>query len=243
MSWHLLSRDEQILVSSLFIVVAAFGLTFSAEINGRFQPTTGQLIEPCGDGFCSADEYSSQTCSIDCPSPPPSPPAGSTGICDCLDANVIAQALSDPSYYNLVMTQCGATILPPACGTSSPSPGPVCGNALCEAAEDATYCPSDCLPSPSPTPTLPPGYCGDTICESWEAGVCLTDCSYSPPPTSCGNSICETGEDSLVCPSDCGSPSPPPSTCGNGLCEAEDPVSCPSDCGTAGGPDEGGGTV
>ncbi len=97
MSWHLLSRDEQILIVSLFVVVAAFGLTFSAELNGNFQPgITGQLIEPCGDGFCSANEYTSQACPADCRT--------------------------------------------------------------------------------SPAPALPPGYCGDTVCERWEQGICGADC-------------------------------------------------------------------
>ena len=232
MSWKLLNTDEKILVVSLFIVVASFGLTFSTEINSRFQPgITGQLIEPCGDGFCSADEYASQSCPLDCPVPPPTPP-GSTGTCDCLDDNVLAQAQTDYEYQQLVLAQCGATVLPPPCSTYSSPPPASCGDAACVPPEDSTNCPIDCgTASSSPPPSLPSGCCGDPICESWEQGICLSDCSYSPPPTTaCGNAICETGEDTVICPADCSSP-PPSGTCGNNVCDAgETALSCTVDC-------------
>jgi hypothetical protein len=70
-------------------------------------------------------------------------------------------------------------------GPTGPSPyGTVCGNGICEAGEDASTCPQDCIATGSNATGGSSGPAGPTY------GVC-------------GNGICEAGEDASTCPQDC----------------------------------------
>lgn len=73
----------------------------------------------------------------------------------------------------------------------------VCGDGVCEGLEDKENCPDDCI------------ICGDGECddaEYWPGGCsCVEDCII------CGDGICDGahGENSTVCPEDCGEPAGP----------------------------------
>jgi len=118
-----------------------------------------------------------------------------------------------------------------------------CGDQVCAPwdGEDIGNCPIDCQ-----------SHCGDGHCdwqngESYEEGVCETDCgggcdgdvlgcsAFGP----CGDGFCDcsVGENHARCPGDCGGSescsNPPTDKCGNGACEAtfgESPSTCPVDC-------------
>jgi hypothetical protein len=89
----------------------------------------------------------------------------------------------------------------------------VCGDAVCDAGEDAASCPADC-----------PDVCGDGLCTGAEdAASCAADC-----PEVCGDGLCTGSEDTTNCTADCGT------LCGDGICNgAEDELSCPDDCAVA----------
>lgn len=139
-------------------------------------------------------------------------------------------------------------------------PCPVCGDSICDPAEEGGHCPFDCDPFY--------GWCGDNLCNGFEdCSTCSADCGSCAPPV-CGNSACEAGESCSSCAADCGACGP---VCGNGVCQsgescsscAADCGACPSplcgdavcdaaggetcstcsgDCGACGGGDDGGGT-
>jgi FG-GAP repeat protein/hemolysin type calcium-binding protein len=87
-----------------------------------------------------------------------------------------------------------------------------CGDAVCEAFEDACNCPADCG-----TDT-----CGNGVCCPPETGAtCPADCP------ACGNGRCDSGEDTCTCPVDCGV------SCGDRCCNGgETTATCQQDCGT-----------
>jgi len=65
---------------------------------------------------------------------------------------------------------------------------PVCGDGLCNGAEDAASCPADC-----------PDVCGDGVCTGSEATTnCPGDCG-----TLCGDGVCNGAEDEVSCLADC----------------------------------------
>ncbi|MFI5265596.1 MAG: hypothetical protein ACHQT7_02530, partial [Candidatus Levyibacteriota bacterium] len=119
----------------------------------------------------------------------------------------------------------------------------VCGNKVCELAENSTNCPKDCGPfvsnvcgnkvcEPGENPTNCKqdccGFCGDNKCVGYACGenptTCPADCGNA-----CGDGVCSPGENPQNCPYDCST-----KACGNGKCEVgENPTVCPSDCGTA----------
>ena len=117
---------------------------------------------------------------------------------------------------------------------------PVCGNSVCEVAENPGNCPADC-----------PAVCGDGLCSLGEDPVkCNADCcgtcgdgkcmSYSCKENDpkgpyycdvdcalpCGDGVCGASESPMTCSKDGG-----PGACGNHLCEfAETAANCPEDC-------------
>jgi len=96
----------------------------------------------------------------------------------------------------------------PDCGSSSDCNGPCNYDFVCDADEDAVWCPSDCIE-----------VCGDDICEGDEdLASCPQDCAV------CGDGTCHVGEDRVECPEDC-------ALCDDGFCDAdEDRTNCPLDC-------------
>src|SRR3989344_4435750 len=101
---------------------------------------------------------------------------------------------------------------------------PECGNNVCGANENWKNCPKDCEKSLK-------GFCGDKVCESKEAGVCVQDCPKKPV---CGDGICSLNEN---CEEDCEElppvELPPQIGCGDGSCNSgETCLSCSADCGS-----------
>lgn len=94
-------------------------------------------------------------------------------------------------------------------GGSGGSPGPVCGDLLCQTGESPATCVQDCPP-----------VCGDGACNGGETGAsCSQDCG------ACGDGTCAGAETIANCPQDC------KAVCGDDACNGgETPVSCPQDC-------------
>ncbi|MCB9665813.1 MAG: PQQ-dependent sugar dehydrogenase [Alphaproteobacteria bacterium] len=90
------------------------------------------------------------------------------------------------------------------------TPEVVCGDAICDATEDAVGCAADCAST-----------CGDGACtHSEQAAVCPADCAAD-----CGDGWCTHTEDPEACPGDC------PAACGDGACtHSETASSCAADC-------------
>lgn len=110
-----------------------------------------------------------------------------------------ADAHPDPAGHSDADAEVGAEVAPPT---------PVCGDGVCELAENTVVCPIDCPP-----------VCGNSVCEPGEDPEC-PDCDVP-----CGNDVCDNGEDPENCAQDCAS------VCGDGLCTfGEDPWVCPFDC-------------
>lgn len=105
-------------------------------------------------------------------------------------------------------------------GYADGSGGSVCGDAVCDADEDALSCPADC-----------PDVCGDALCTGLEDPLsCPADCADV-----CGDGLCSGSEDTTNCVADCGS------FCGDGVCNgSEDDLNCAEDCALACIPDGGG---
>ncbi len=134
----------------------------------------------------------------------------------------------------------------------------VCGNAVCEAAESASSCCTDCGCSPGNSciegACRTDAFCGDGSCNDGEnSSTCCTDCACSPGSSCiegacrvdafCGDGSCDVGENSGSCCVDCGCSSGsscvagvcrPDPFCGDGSCNGgESMSSCCSDCGCA----------
>jgi hypothetical protein len=110
---------------------------------------------------------------------------------------------------------------------ADPCPGQDCGeandicvqlacndNGTCEAGEDCSNCPNDCIGKLVGKPST--RYCcGDGFCEGSEDGVnCAIDCG---PPPDCGDGTCDRGEDSCNCPTDCETPPTNETECADGV--------------------------
>ncbi len=101
-----------------------------------------------------------------------------------------AQTYLDPGllngttyYYSIFARDTSGNFSAPAQASGTPVgpvPGPICGNAVCEAPETIVSCPADCL-------VVPP-----------------------PPAPFCGNAVCDPGETNASCPADCPPPAQPP---------------------------------
>ncbi|MBU1239157.1 hypothetical protein KKF84_17305 [Myxococcota bacterium] len=196
-------------------------------------PADCPVVPVCGDGTCDAGEDST-SCPEDCV------PTGWTctaswygdGDCDCgcgvLDTDCADSADTSCDY-------CGACTSDSDCITyvndtqnwlcEVPA---VCGDGTCDAGEDSTSCPEDCVPAGW---TCPIGWYGDSACDCGCGGL-DTDCTDSAD-TSCdycdactGSGDCTTyvnDTENWLCEA--------PATCGNGTCDAgEDGASCPVDC-------------
>ncbi len=50
-----------------------------------------------------------------------------------------------------------------------------------------------------------PAHCGNNICEAI-LGETVANCPSDCKPSSCGNGVCDNGENTITCPSDCGTP-------------------------------------
>ncbi|WLE98125.1 MAG: C1 family peptidase [Candidatus Electrothrix communis] len=100
----------------------------------------------------------------------------------------------------------------------------LCGNGVCDAGENCSSCPSDCIGGTSG------GTCGgcfkgacDGVCHPNKEDSSCSDCwsSYC-----CGDGVCEGEENNTNCAIDCPAP-----VCGDGVCNAEeDQYTCPGDC-------------
>lgn len=97
----------------------------------------------------------------------------------------------------------------------------LCGNHVCDPGEDASSCPSDCLPLEICDNGVDDDLDGQTDCDD-------TECAAEPgcAVSSCGNDYCELDEDATSCPDDC--------FCNqDGICDvfnSEDASACTDDC-------------
>jgi hypothetical protein len=98
------------------------------------------------------------------------------------------------------------------CSCEEDCGGDSCGNGCCGAAENECECAADCAP-----------LCGDGCCGATEdACLCAADCGAD----SCGNGCCGAAENECACAEDCAP------LCGDGCCgETEDTCLCAADCG------------
>lgn len=153
-----------------------------AEIFQRIrQLTSSDLTHPDMQGETSV------TCPTDC---------GSNGGSSFCNFNTICE----PALQETIAT------CPSDCTTAAA----VCGDGVCQATENAAFCPTDCK-------------CGNNICEpalGETMATCNLDCK-------CGDGVCDTGLGETVssCPSDC--------FCGNFVCDVarnENSMTCPQDC-------------
>ncbi|XCN72690.1 MAG: C1 family peptidase [Candidatus Electrothrix aestuarii] len=170
----------------------------------------------CDDGvYCNGQE----TCNV------------STGACE---AGTAITCGSDGSFCNgeevcnEATQSCGSTGDPCGLGTvcdeAADFCASLCGNGVCDAGENCSSCPSDCIGGTAG------GTCGgcfkgkcDDICQSNKEDYSCSDCwsSYC-----CGDGTCEGEENSTNCAIDC-----PVPVCGDGVCDAEeDNSTCPADC-------------
>ncbi len=127
-------------------------------------------------------------------------------------------------------------------GGTGGTTGPVCGDGICEAAEQNT-CPADCQPADCAHPTCEEGVALDPACSPCVAAICQNDayccdtawdgsCANATNnpmfgcTACCGNGTCGAGENCDSCAADCGS-----CVCGDGQCLGETCESCAQDCG------------
>jgi hypothetical protein len=180
------------------------------------------------------------------------------GVETCVDSMcqpgtpVVCPDNSDPcdgsEFCSEVVGGCSHTGDPCGAGTSCVKEGPedyrcepeTCGNGSCDAGEDCTNCPGDCISGsggggdcsdcfkgvcdgnchprkdgPNCPDCAPTWCCGDGVCEGEEnSGNCAIDCGAPPE---CGDGNCDAGEDPCSCPDDCGAPSPTETYCSDGV--------------------------
>lgn len=92
--------------------------------------------------------------------------------------------------------------------TCEPEPADVCGDGVCDEAEDCESCAADCGDCP------PEPVCGDGVCdEAEDCESCVADCGDCPLEPVCGDGACDAGETCDACAADCGA-CPEPTGCG-----------------------------
>ncbi|MHC4932290.1 MAG: hypothetical protein ACYTGV_08885, partial [Planctomycetota bacterium] len=120
---------------------------------------------------------------------------------------------------------CSSDSCPTDCAGEDPVAPGVCGNGYCEpgAGEDCLSCAADCRGKQNGKPQNRfccgdgagegPVDCGDSRC-----GGGGFECSDTlPAGFCCGSGFCEEGEDSLICPLDCGACVPSAEFCADGV--------------------------
>jgi len=149
--------------------------------------TAGHVCSPCGNGECEAYE-SACSCPEDCPCP-----EGQTYLHNCPDGTEVP-------WCECKNGQWVCTISP-----ESACPAPVCGDGICEIAEETT-CLEDCAPEPCICSFLYNPVCG--VDRVTYPNLCQADCA--DVDVACSG-ICP-------CPVAPG-PGPRPIVCGDGICD------------------------
>ncbi|MBI4043821.1 MAG: hypothetical protein HY393_03370 [Candidatus Diapherotrites archaeon] len=161
------------------------------------------------------------------------------------ECSVVGATWCTPSsQYGATQSYC--TLYPSSnCTTTGTA---TCGNAICEAGESTSTCPSDCKPAtnlcgnficdasngetsascPGDCKTNTAKDCGNGLCE-YVLGESPTTCSVDCKQTFCGDYVCSLSESQTSCPTDC-----KPGICGDGICNAGEfnggEFTCANDC-------------
>jgi len=173
----------------------------------------------CDDGVaCNGQE----TCTAEgaCQVGTPVTCAGDGNFCNGIE--VCAEDTGKPSGYTCVSPgdPCELGFM---CNEGTDFCDSLCGNGVCDAGENCSSCPSDCIGG---TAGGTCGGCFKGICD----GQCHTikedsSCSDCWSSYCCGDGVCEGEENSSNCGIDC-----PVPVCGDGVCDAEEDSTCPADC-------------
>ncbi len=154
--------------------------------------------ELCGDGVCATDVETCASCEEDC------------GACDACGDELCDERTETCESCAQDCGKCSQGVC--GDGTCAPDDGETCSN-----------CGADCGPCVT---------CGNGVCELEQnetCGTCATDCGPCNP---CGDDVCDAtlGETCTTCPVDCGWCDP----CGDGVCDQQEETceTCPADCQT-----------